>query len=325
MASTQSTTASSTVFRPIQSPRNSGNSFFPHVTFPQNNSPPMTDPPSTPVHRSEIVANRPIPRLTAPPISLTGGLIQPVCEICFHTCKLPVKFTCFPCLHHSRMHCHSIKRFCYGCARSYLELHLRTSERSSNKRCPYCPLTITLHRLKENDCFEFDFLVMSLDTSRHTCVFEGCEFQGTQNEIQRHLSSCPCAPKRCRGCPDIVLQKDMEHHARICSGRIQCEECNSYVYEQNYDRHLLQHHSMKCCQYCEQIIPENNFQHHLNSECVFQPIECQYCDIVYSGEEEVEHLCQHLQDFQKEDIECLLQSHRLRRKTQEIREKLSRI
>lgn len=252
-----------------------------------------------------------------------GALVQPICEICFQVCNLPVKITCFPCYNPATMHCHSIKRFCYGCARRFLELDTPRMERSDFKKCLYCNLTVKLHTLRSSECMEKDFFIMSLDTSRHACIYQGCDFKGTPNELNRHMTRCEYMLKRCRGCSEQVLMKDMETHISTCEGRIQCPECRSFILEETFNRHLLHRHALKSCKYCHEIVPVHQLNDHLELNCTYKPVACEYCQDVYSGEDELGHLCQHLTECSGKDVELLIESHRLKKQIQEIREKIS--
>lgn len=272
-----------------------------------------------------IVVFPPVSHPSSLPVFHPGGLVQPTCEICFQICKIPVKFTCFPCYHRTKIHCHSIKRFCHNCAYAYLELGRRSNERSVTKKCPYCDVTVVLSKVRSHDGFEKDFFVMSHDTNRYDCINNGCTFQGTQNEINRHLSTCDFTVRRCRGCSENIFQKDMDEHIRQCSGRTQCPECHVYVFDNGFGRHLTETHSLKQCEYCEAIVNENAYQEHLDYECSYQPTQCEYCDCVYRNEDELQHLCTHLNDYQTQDVELIMQSHHLRKQCREIREKINRL
>lgn len=254
-----------------------------------------------------------------------SGLIQPVCEICFHICKLPVKLTCFPCYRPSKLHCHSIKRFCYTCARTFLEMDRPRLERSTAKKCTYCDSTVDLQMLRANECFEKDFFIMSLDTTQHSCVHAGCEFKGTQNDLNRHLGTCEFIPRRCRGCGLFMLDKEMEAHTSNCSGRQQCPECRLYILETQFHRHLLQEHSVKQCEYCDVIVAENDLEEHLQFDCSYEPIECDFCTAVYSSGDEVQHLCDHLNEFQSKEVQLLYQSHELKSQCQKIRQRIAQL
>jgi len=282
--------------------------------------PPCPLGPIGPLGSLEVLGSR-----TGVASSTSEGFVPPTCDICLQVCKIPVKFTCFPCFHRSKVHCHSIKRFCYGCAKNYLELNLRSMERSETKKCLYCEVTVKPPNIRSTECFEKDFYLMSLDTSRYNCINNGCQYTGTQNEINRHISSCDFTTRICRGCHQNILSKDMATHISQCEEHVRCRECREFIHKDGLNRHLLHQHSLRRCDYCEDVVPDNEYQDHLDDDCSFEPTQCDYCDTIYSFDDEVNHLCTHLEDFFKQDMEILLHSHDLRKKTSEIRQRISRL
>jgi hypothetical protein len=123
----------------------------------------------------------------------------------------------------------------------------------------------------------------------------------------------------------MIMLKDMDTHIRVCEGRVECPECHNYVLDSNFSRHLSHSHGLEQCKYCNEIVQHDAHQEHLDFDCSYQPTQCDYCDNVYRGDEEMEHLCSHLQEVQKEDIDLLMKSHDLRKRTQEIRDRISRL
>lgn len=84
-------------------------------------------------------------------------------------------------------------------------------------------------------------------------------------------------------------------------------------------------HSVKKCNYCDANVPINEFEEHLQLDCSFQPIECSFCSDVHAGEDEIQHLCDHLNEYQSTEVDLLLQSHELRSKCQQIRQRIAQL
>lgn len=115
----------------------------------------------------------------------------------------------------------------------------------------------------------------------------------------------------------------MEAHISTCEGHVQCLECRAFVLEETLNRHLLHCHALKSCKYCHEIIPVHELKDHLEFDCKYQPVMCEFCNAVHSGEDELQHLCEHLNECTSKDVELLIESHHLKKKMNDIREKIN--
>lgn len=172
---------------------------------------------------------------------MTTTITQSVCEICFNICIIPVQMTCFSCWDPNQKNCHSIKRFCMECADQYLKWN-----GDFFKKCIYCDATVDLASLiNRRSNYNIDFLTMSFDTRRISCINKDCDYEGSQNDILRHLKLCDYVSLKCKGCFQQILQKDMSSHINSCPHYIQCGVCKTHcLREKEYEHHLYEYQGL---------------------------------------------------------------------------------
>lgn len=246
------------------------------------------------------------------------SLIKPVCEICYEYCKIPVKFTCFPCYSHENIHCHSIKRFCLMCAEKYLE------KNTSVKKCIYCDATTTLNinTFRIQDLYEKDFFIMSLDLDRYSCAHLDCDFTGTQSELNKHLSDCGYVSVHCFGCHVKVQRKSMAKHQEECTKLEKCFYCDTICLKNHLEMHVGNKHCTYRCFHCQTFIPENEMERHVTEICPHRPTICEWCHDIYPHSAEKPHLLSHLRMFHKGKVDLMEELNRLNGFCLDIQEKI---
>lgn len=251
---------------------------------------------------------------------------RPSCGICLQHCRIPVKMTCFACYDRTKMHCHSIQRFCLTCAHNFLEMDRVPMGNVVAKTCMYCRTDMVSGKKRSaHHPYEIDFFSMSKDEHAYACVQPDCPFRGTHVELFHHLEGCGYAMLRCDGCFENVRRDGTEDHKSVCSGHTQCSLCNEYVLLTTLPRHQLRVHKMKRCSYCSDSVPLDTYDDHFLHECEALPVHCTYCGLVYVKDDELDHLCAHLKEYQEEDMRHLQEFHRLKGRIEDVRGHILRL
>jgi hypothetical protein len=175
------------------------------------------------------------------------------------------------------------------------------------KKCIYCDATVDLVPLIQRQSnYNIDFLTMSYDTRRISCINKDCRYEGSQNDILRHLELCDYTILKCKGCFQKILRKDMSFHMNNCAKYIQCGVCKLHcLREEEYARHLYECHKIVECVFCNDIIDETDLMKHSMEECNYRPVECKECHLSIGKQEEKSHLMKHFQENQKMRIQML--------------------
>lgn len=225
-----------------------------------------------------------------------------ICSICHDNVRVPVRFTCFPCKNEpGRPSCNSITRICLHCAREYLQLNKKRSDRISSRKCITCPATVRCSNLQAITSYEKDFFMMAHDPhNQYSCFHDkqGCDFQGTQNQLDHHLQTeCRFRIISCRLCKLYYQALQEEHHLSSCPERFCCFHCEEFVPYQEERQHYLGH-DLKKCPYCYQWVSCLTFEDHCTT-CPECPRECSYCHKRLPKRQLYEHLVGHIDLFQK--------------------------
>lgn len=222
------------------------------------------------------------------------------CCICHESVRVPVRFTCFPCkTPPGKPSCNSITRVCLACAREYLQLNKKRSERTTYRKCLTCPATVRCSNLCAMNSYEKDFLMMSYDQrDDYQCFYDQCPFRGTQNDLDHHTQSeCPFRIVSCRLCKSYYQAKDEVNHIPACPERFCCFSCQNYVPFQEQKEHYMGH-NLKQCRYCSQWVQCDVFSQH-NSVCPDRPHDCLYCHKSLQRQKMYDHLVGHVDFFYK--------------------------
>lgn len=220
------------------------------------------------------------------------------CCICHDNVRVPVRFICFPCKNEpGQPSCNSINRVCLACAREYLQLHKKWSDRVYSRKCLTCPVMVRCSQLSAINSYEKDFFMMSHDEKQdYPCFHDhrGCNFQGTQNQLDHHIQSeCPYRIISCRYCKSYYEAKEDEEHVYHCSRRFRCFSCLQHVPVQEEKEHYLHQHQQRQCIYCKHYIHVNTYDNHA-TECPERPQECVHCHEVIAKHAMYDHLIEHV-------------------------------
>lgn len=168
------------------------------------------------------------------------------CSICKDHVRVPVRFRCFPCSNkqNGTSSCNSVLRVCMTCARDYLQLNEPRNNRDRWKKCLVCDCETTPVTLNAQMAYEKDFLLMSLDPRKDLdCPYDDCDFQGGQNELDRHLrDDCHHRLKYCHDCRRFYVFQNYEKHMIFCKGWQICGLCEMAVRNRNLTKHLRERH-----------------------------------------------------------------------------------
>lgn len=222
------------------------------------------------------------------------------CYICHEAVRVPVRFTCFPCENKpGQSTCNSIMRVCLMCAREYLQLNKRRSERVVFRKCLTCPAKVRCADLSAINSYEKDFLIMSYDGKiDYPCFHIGCDFKGTQNELDSHIQKeCKFRIISCRFCHIYYRAIDETEHVFSCAERFGCEFCEKRLAFCEKSEHYSLEHSLYECRYCYLWVDMNTVHHH-SEICPERPRECVYCKEQVTRQQMYDHLTHHIELFQ---------------------------
>lgn len=242
-------------------------------------------------------------------------MVTITCPICLDPARVPVRFTCFPCVRDmSRPSCNSITRVCLMCAREYLQLNQPRHERDATRKCLICNATCSPSMLNATSAYEKDYLIMSLDTiQRFSC--SKCPFEGTHHELDHHYcTTCPERYEHCRTCRRSFQASDQGHKMR-CPEYIECSECREYIHIGIMYDHYLVDHQMEYCAYCTDWYKvETNHPVH----CPKRFVECLECHKFVRYCNRQNHIRNHFIQYQERCKEILIEQ-------KELEDKLSKL
>ena len=233
------------------------------------------------------------------------------CIICHGPVRVPVKIKAgFACETKKARGgvdkpCNAILRACVTCVRTYLQLHLPSSQREVRKKCLVCPETINLQMLRDSaSCYEKDYLLMSLDScTDYGCFHEalGCSFKGGQNDLDHHLQNdCEFRKMWC-SCGTVYIAGEAQKHKETCPHYLRClvGGCTTYVRTNGelYE-HLRQEHGViRCCHMdCQELLPIDEYEDHIKLTCLSRRVTCEDCNRTIRATCFKNHLMQHVNE-----------------------------
>ena len=228
------------------------------------------------------------------------------CLICHDDVRVPVFFTCFPCPRvRGKPGCHSTRRVCLLCARAYLDLNKPISQRRACVKCILCSTKAYPKKIhKAEDAYEKDFMYMSIDKrADYECFHanQGCRFQGTQNELDRHIQTqCVYRMTSCR-CGVLYRVVDGPSHFVACPYFTPCPLCEQTVSNGVFDEHLLSEHHKVICRHvgCTDLLDPAYKEAHENAECRYRGIVCDCCSELKRVCDMPDHLSFHVREDQE--------------------------
>lgn len=223
-----------------------------------------------------------------------------VCLICHEAVRVPVRFTCFRCPHPpGKQACNDMIRVCLICARQYLELNKAKNQRAYSRKCLMCPAEVHPSHLNAERAYAKDFLLMSMDTRNYPCFHldKGCEFNGTQQDLDRHIQGgCDYRMMACPelDCPGVFYAKDLDQHRRTsCYRYIKCELCADAIHMDHVLKHMLDAHNMRPCQYCRKFNDLATIEGHKEA-CPDRKKPCIICHLEVRQGSYKQHLHDHV-------------------------------
>lgn len=206
-------------------------------------------------------------------------MMEVICSICHENVRVPVRFTCFSCKDQEGRSCNSVLRVCLFCAIGYLDLYTEQTLRAYERKCILCSQVCSPRSMNPHRAFEKDYLWMNLDPNVYSCFYstEGCSFQGTQNELDRHLTKeCEFRYEYCEDCFQPFPVKQQEFHRSNCLARTKCPSCSDFILLTDLHSHLITEHDMMYCIDCKDLIPIGSLDDHQLS-CPCKRIKCRHC------------------------------------------------
>lgn len=219
------------------------------------------------------------------------------CYICHENVRIPVRFICFHCKQvPNQPSCNSMTRVCLSCAREYLQLNKRRSERITTRKCLTCPARVRCADLCASNAYEKDYILMKYDErTDYKCFHEhdGCTFKGTQNQLNYHTQNCPYRIISCRLCKMYFPANTEQDHNRSCQQRRQCSQCGDFIAYTEMISHYDVVHQFKPCHYCNHFIHTDQYNDH-HKICPYVPHECIYCKDLVQKCQMTQHLYFHI-------------------------------
>lgn len=222
------------------------------------------------------------------------------CCICHDHVRVPVRFTCFPCkTQPGKPSCNSITRVCLLCAREYLQLNKKRSDRTTHRKCLTCPAQVRCSTLCAINSYEKDFLMMTHDKREdYKCFHDDCSFKGTQNGLDHHIQTeCPYRIISCQYCKLYYQAMEETTHITTCPEYSCCFYCKKYIPKQEERRHYKEH-NLQNCRYCYKWVHNDVYIQHKNT-CPEKPYECVYCHKNFQRKHIYDHLVEHVDLFSK--------------------------
>ena len=225
------------------------------------------------------------------------------CTICHDPIRVPVRFTCFPCVSTpGKPSCHSIARVCLLCAREYLQLNIPRHERIYTRKCLTCQAVVHPPSINASSAYEKDYLLMQLDIRQDITCFrmeQGCPFKGSQLDLDQHQQHlCNYRNIHCEFC-HIMYKANQEHeHKSQCPGYYECDLCKQYLLSKDRALHLSQIHHRKECPQCHQLLIDNEaiLEKHMTDICIMRNMECPLCLDYMNFQSYKSHLDNHLME-----------------------------
>ena len=199
------------------------------------------------------------------------------CHICSLVAREPQQATC--------------------CGKIYCKNCLEASKKKRPKTiCPVCSRPLTGKYFKDVRA-EHEIMTLQVNCSN---TDSGCQWEGTVNDIEAHLDSCPYQLIPCTNeCGEDVRRSELgEHLTENCQNcRVKCRYCQKEGLRGLVmsDRHLnkCRDYPLKCSnEECEEVIPRRLLALH-NETCPKAIITCEYntvgCNKIMKREEKEEH------------------------------------
>lgn len=220
------------------------------------------------------------------------------CPICQTSVVVPVHFTCFSCA------CGEDYCVCLQCARNYLQLNRDRDEWAPQRKCLLCPATTYLSPMDESKCLRKNRIYMRMDANVYPCFHGdlGCEFRGTQRELDRHVDhECVYRTLRCP-CGACHTAHDAQKHYIKCSHHKKCPMCETYVHLDASAKHLQDEHGLVACVHvgCPEIVATDALEEHLGFSCRHRLVSCAVCHQKKTVVTLSQHMSQHLSESRLE-------------------------
>lgn len=232
----------------------------------------------------------------------------PTCAICLERVVLPVHFTCF----HStqtQSTCSIMNCVCKMCAINYLGLLMDFPP--SEKKCLYCPATCKNLHDRSYRYFQFNYPLIRVDTEKQRCIWEGCSWEGTHEDLVSHQAICVYRKVRCHYCRKVFVNKNVDNHMENCPYYERCRECNQMQKSQDMKKHMNEIHRKTFCTWCEDWIDLDRFHDHKttqcrkrNERCVCLMGACVHNDITYASMKD------HINEFHIKHMEIVIQQYK---------------
>lgn len=250
------------------------------------------------------------------------------CSFCLEDVRIPVRFRCFPCVPNlSGPSCHSIRRVCLLCARTYLELNKEASNRSTRKKCPTCPSVTNCRRLNASNAYEKDYRMMAEDPRTDYACFhkdKGCAFVGNQMDLDKHMKTCDHRTVSCRDCHDMFPMTFEKQHEQTCPHRFSCRICEERIRVVDATSHFMNAHQSTLC-VCDEFVSLDRIAFHRSRECPRRRIRCEECGHEVYAMNRKTHLTVHLTSAVKAVQEAQALVNRQVEKVKRLGELLERV
>lgn len=235
------------------------------------------------------------------------------CDLCQEEVVIPVKILAFTGCRQEPggPTCNSVKRYCLVCVRNFLFLNQFPPEsRPNTVKCPICRTSKCNPRvLNAKTAYDKDYMLMSLMTRQdYPCprTDQGCEFKGSQNDVDRHLKdSCQFRITKC-DCSAMIRPCDIPEHMKQCPLYTPCEVCQELHPRIKMGSHLHDVHNKVKCARCFQLVDNDKTDHHAQEICPERCVTCEVCldDIPHKTMRD--HLMYHTAKA-SQDIQTLVQ------------------
>ena len=252
------------------------------------------------------------------------------CPVCLDSNGIPVKLKCFSCAEVEfekyppqqneekeddlSFHppCSSFLRLCFFCAVQYLELHKNITERSSQKKCLFCPQYSLPPLLTFENALDIDFGLLKIlsdlqdhqdhqdrqDRQDHhqppptllSCQF--CHEYSTNDRLKMlaHIQKYCMEFKFPCPCTELIARKDWVHHIQECGLYSFCTQCEKWVDQMTFSKHMKELHCQCLCSYCHLYVPLSDFVAHLIISCPSRFDVCPLCQQPFRRCDMISHI-----------------------------------